>query len=426
MPEHLLAAQSLLGVILIPLFAWLICENRSELGSGGAIRVVATGLILQFALVVTLLLMPWTKSVFDVLGQAVLALQKATDAGAQLMFGYLAGGAAPFEATQPQNSFIVAFRVLPMILVLSALVRLLYHWGVLQRIVQGFAYLLQRSFGTGGPLSTAAAASIFLGLVEAPLLIRPYLKDMGRGALFAAMAVSMATVAGTVMALYASILSSVVPGAAGHLLAASLINVPGALMLARLAVPTGFTGGPDTANIALEDPAESSVDAVSKGTMEGIMLVAGVGAMLIVVVALVALANSVLALSEGVIGVTVTLQQLLGYLCMPLAFIIGVPWHEAQAAGALIGQKVVLNEFLAYLELVKTPAGELSERSRLLLTYALCGFANLGSLGILLGGLSAMAPERRSEIVAMAPKAVLVGFLTTLLSASIVGTTMWG
>jgi CNT family concentrative nucleoside transporter len=249
---------------------------------------------------------------------------------------------------------------------------------------------------------------------------------MGRGALFAAMAVSMATVAGTVMALYASILSSVVPGAAGHLLAASLINVPGALMLARLAVPTGFTGGPDTANIALDDPAESSVDAVSKGTMEGIMLVAGVGAMLIVVVALVALANSVLALSEGVIGVTVTLQQLLGYLCMPLAFIIGVPWHEAQAAGALIGQKVVLNEFLAYLELVKTPAGELSERSRLLLTYALCGSANLGSLGILLGGLSAMAPERRSEIVAMAPKAVLVGFLTTLLSASIVGTTMWG
>ena len=425
MPDNLLALQSLLGVVLIPLFAWLISENRRELGTSGTFRLIATGLALQFALVAALLLMPWTKSIFDGAGAAVLALQKATDAGAQLMFGYLAGGAAPFEAKQPGNAFIVAFRVLPMILVLSALVRLLYHWGILQRVVQGFAYLLQRSFGTGGPLSTAAAGSIFLGLVEAPLLIRPYLNDMGRGALFAAMAVSMATVAGTVMALYASILSSVVPGAAGHLLAASLINVPGALMLARLAVPTDFAGGPKTADLQLDDPSESSVDAVSKGTMEGIMLVAGVAAMLIVVVSLVALANSILAFSEDLIGFRVTLQELLGYLCMPLAFIIGIPWNEAATAGGLIGQKVVLNEFLAYLDLVRTPAGELSERSRLLLTYALCGFANLGSLGILLGGLAAMAPNRRSEIVELAPKSVLIGFLTTLLSASIVGTTIW-
>jgi len=426
MPENFLALQSFLGVLLIPLFVWLISENRSELGTGGAIRVIAAGLILQFLLVAILLLMPWTRTIFDVLGQAVLALQTAADSGAQLIFGYLAGGPAPFDLTQPQNNFIVAFRVLPMILVLSALVRLLYHWGILQRIVQGFAYVLQHTFGTGGPLSTAAAASIFLGLVEAPLLIRPYLKTMGRGALFAAMTVSMATVAGTVMALYASILSSVVPNAAGHLLAASLINVPGALMLARLAVPHEFTGGPRTASMQLEDPAQSSVDAISKGTTEGIMLVAGVAAMLIVVVSLVTLTNSILAVGGDVIGIAVTLQQLLGYLCMPLAFIIGVPWDEAATAGALIGQKVILNEFLAYLELVKTPAGELSERSRLLLTYALCGFANLGSLGILLGGLGAMAPERRQDIVAMAPKSVLIGFLTTLLTASIVGTTMWG
>ncbi len=425
MPDNLLAAQSLLGVILIPLFAWLISEDRAEIGGSGALRTIATGLLLQFLLVGLLLLMPWTKTLFDGLGLAVLALQRATDAGAQLVFGYLAGGPAPFEAKQPGNAFIVAFRVLPMILVLSALVRLLYHWGILQRVVQGFAYLLQRSFGTGGPLSTAAAASIFLGLVEAPLMIRPYLNEMGRGALFASMAVCMATVAGTVMALYASILSPVVPGAAGHLLAASLINVPGALMLARLAVPTDFTGGPRSADIQLDDPSQSSVDAISKGTMEGIMLVAGVAAMLIVVVSLVALTNSVLALGEDVVGAKVTLQDLLGYLCMPLAFIIGIPWHEAAVAGGLIGQKVVLNEFLAYLELVKTPAGELSERSRLLLTYALCGFANLGSLGILLGGMAAMAPARRSEIVEMAPKSVLIGFLTTLLSAAVVGTTTW-
>lgn len=423
--EFGLSSQSAIGVILIPLFVWAISEDRRELGGAGAVRVIATGLLLQFGLVALLLLMPWARTIFDVLGQGVLALQKATDAGAQLVFGYLAGGPAPYDMTQPENSFVIAFRVLPMILVLSALVRLLYHWGVLQRVVQGFAYLLQRSFGTGGPLSTAAAASVFLGLVEAPLLIRPYLRDMGRGALFAAMAVSMATVAGTVMALYASILSSVVPGAAGHLVAASLINVPGALMLARLAVPSEFTGGPMTTKIDFDDPSESSIDALTKGTSEGIMLVAGVAAMLIVVVSLVALTNSILALGEDWTGVKITLQEILGLICMPLAFMIGIPWSEAGTAGALIGQKVVLNEFLAYLELVKTPAGELSERSRLLLTYALCGFANLGSLGILIGGLAAMAPERRSEIVSMAPKSVLIGFLTTLLSASIVGTTTW-
>ena len=425
MAGQMLAAQSLLGVVLIPLFVWAISENKRDLGTLGALKVIAVGLALQFAFVAMLLLMPWTKSVFDVLGQAVLALQKATDAGAQLMFGYLAGGPTPFDASQPQNGFILAFRVFPMILVLSALVRLLYHWGVLQKVLQGFAFLLQRSFGTGGPLSTVSAASIFLGLIEAPLLIRPYIREMGRGALFAAMTVCMATVAGTVMALYASILSSVVPGAAGHLLAASLINIPGALMLARLAVPTDFTGGPASADMQLDDPSASSVDAIAKGTSEGIMLVAGVAAMLIVVVSLVALVNSILGFSQDLFGFTITLQQILGYVCMPLAFIIGVPWNEAATAGGLIGQKVILNEFLAYLDLVKTPAEELSDRSRLLLTYALCGFANLGSLGILLGGMAAMVPERRSDIVSLAPKSVLIGFLTTLLSASIVGTTMW-
>lgn len=421
----MLALQSVLGIVLIPLAACLISESPNELDWRQRGRVIATGLVLQFGLVAVLLAMPWTRYVFDALGAAVLALQSATDAGAQLVFGYLAGGPTPFEATKPQHTFVIAFRVLPMILVLSALVRVLYYWGVLQRVVQGFAWLLQRSFGTGGPLSTAAAGSVFLGLVEAPLLIRPYIKDMGRGALFAAMAVSMATVAGTVMALYASILAPVVPGAAGHIVSASLINVPGAMMLARLVVPSEFTGGPRSAHVTMDDPPHSSMEAVTQGTTEGIGLVAGVAAMLIVVVSLVALVNSILGVAGDVAGGPLTLQRILGVVCMPLAFMIGIPWSEAATAGGLIGQKVVLNEFLAYLDLVKTPAGALSERSRLLLTYALCGFANLGSLGILIGGLSAMAPERRSEISELAPRAMLVGFLATMLSASVVGTTLW-
>lgn len=420
-----LAAQSLLGVVLIPLLALALSENRAALAGGLAWRTIASGLGLQIALVTLLLVMPWTRALFDALGAGVLALQQATDSGAQLVFGYLAGGPAPFEPSKPQHGFIVAFRVLPMILVLSALVRLLYYWGVLQHVVAAFAFALQRTFSTGGPLATMAAGSVFLGLVEAPLLIRPYLKDMGRGALFAAMTCAMATVAGTVMALYASILAPVVPGAAGHLVAASLFNVPAALMLARLMVPDGFAGGPEATELSMGEPSRSSIDAITQGTTEGISLVAGVAAMLIVVVSLVALANAILGGLAAPFGLTLTLQILLGWLCAPFALLIGIPWSEALTAGGLIGQKVVLNEFLAYLELIKTPAADLSPRSRLLITYALCGFANLGSLGILIGGLSAMVPERRGEIVALAPRAVLAGFLATLLSASIVGVTIW-
>jgi len=420
----MLALQSLAGVVLIPLAVWLLSESRSTLGARRAGVIVATTLAVQLAIAFVVFWLPASRVVFEGLAAGVLALQTATEVGAQLLFGYLAGGEPPFEATKPHNAYLVAFRILPIILVLSAIVRVLYYWGILQRVVAGFAFLLQRLAGTGGPLATVSAASIFLGIVEAPVLIRPYIRDMGRGALFATMVVVMSTVAGTVMALYASILATSVPGAAGHLLAASLMNVPGALMLARLAVPEGFEGGPDRADIKLEDPPQSAMDAISQGAIEGLHLVATVAALLIVVVSLVALANMVLAGVGEPFGVSVTLQSMLGVVMMPLALLIGIPWAEAGTVGALLGQKLILNEFLAYLELAKVPEsgeGALSERSRLLVTYALCGFANLGSLGILIGGLTAMAPERRAEIVALAPRAVAIGFLVTLLSAAIIG-----
>jgi len=299
----------------------------------------------------------------------------------------------------------------------------------LQRVVAVFAFLLRHTVGTGGALGTVSASAIFMGLVEAPLMIRPYIKDMGRGALFATMVVVMATVAGTVMALYASILSTVVPGAAGHLLAASLMNIPGALMLSRLCVPDGFEASDeDPVGVVMEDAPKSSMDAIAQGTFEGLKLVATVGAMLIVIVSLVALVNMILAGITAPFGVRITLEQALGVLMAPVAFLIGIPWNEAFTAGELLGQKVVLNEFLAYLELAKTPLegeGALSERSRFILTYALCGFANLGSLGILVGGLGTMAPQRRAEIVELAPRSVFVGFLATLLSAAIIGCITW-
>lgn len=420
-----LALQSLLGVIVIPLFVFAISEDRASLKGGPAVRAIAVGLAFQFSIAIVLLRLPGSTAIFDLVSAGVAALQHATQEGMRLVFGYLSGGPAPFEVARPESQFILAIHALPLILLISALARLLYHWGVLQRVVGLFAKLLQKSFGIGGPLGTVAAAKIFIGMVEAPLLVRPYLKSMGRGALFAAMAVGMATVAGTVMALYASVLEPVLPGAAGHVLAASLMNAPAALILARLAVPAGFEGGPATVDIELDNPPRSSMDAVVQGTVDGLKLLATVAAMLVVMVALVALANSLLGALTRPLGATLTLQGILGWLCAPIAFLLGIPWSEAVAAGSLIGQKIVLNEFLAYLDLARLPSEAMSPRSRLIMTYALCGFANLGSLGIMVGGLTAMVPERRDDIVAMAPKSLLVGLLATLLSAAIVGTVVW-
>jgi len=425
MAESLLPVlQSLLGVALIPLFVWATGEGRT-LARTQVASTIAAGLALQFAIAILFLKVPQASVLFDAATGVIGALQRATNAGTSLVFGYLAGAPAPYDSTQPANGFILAFQALPLILLMSALSRLLYYWGILQRLVAKLARLLQRTFGIGGPLGMASAANVLVGMVEAPLLIRPYLKDMGRGALFATMAVGMATIAGTVMVVYASVLAPHVPGAAGHLLAASLMNVPAALMLSRLAIPEGFADGPPSAHLVLADAPRSAMDAVVQGTADGVRLLAAVAAMLVVMVALVALANEVLGAVTGFFGARLTLQQILGWICTPLALLLGIPWSEAGTAGALIGQKVVLNEFLAYLDLATRDANVLTPRSRLIITYALCGFANLGSLGIMIGGLVAMAPERRADIVALGARSLLVGALATLLSAAVVGAVSW-
>lgn len=421
----LLVAQSLLGVILIPLLIWQTGEGRRTLAPRDVAATMAAGLALLFAIAILFLKVPQASVLFDAATAAIGALQRATAAGTQLVFGYLAGAPPPFDATNPRNSFILAVQALPLILLLSALSRLLYHWGILQRLVALFAGLLRRTFGIGGPLGMAAAANVLVGMVEAPLLIRPYLNSMGRGALFATMAAGMATLAGTVLVLYAAILEPHVPGAAGHLIAASLMNAPAALMLSRLAVPEGFQGGPTDAHIALEHRPRSSMDAVVQGTADGVRLLAAVAAMLIVMVALVALANEILGAVTGFFGARLTFQQILGWLCFPLALLLGIPWAEAGTAGALIGQKVVLNELLAYLDFATNHADAFAPRSRVIITYALCGFANLGSLGIMIGGLVAMAPDRSADIVALGPRSLVVGFFATLLSAAVVGALSW-
>ncbi len=415
------ALQSLIGVFAIPLLAWAMCRGERRLAPKTALRMVAAGLSLQVALALLLLKVPQAQILFTAAADLVRILQAATDTGMQLVFGYLAGGTAPFDIKRPEATFMLAFRGLPLILLIGALTRLLYHWGVLQRIVQAFAMLFHKVLGIGGPLAISSAANIFVGMVEAPLLVRPYLAGMGRGALLATMAVGMATIAGTVMALYASILEPVLPGAAGHVLAASIMNAPAALVLSRLLHPDGFNEGSTELVEPPGDIPRSSMDAIVVGTTEGVRLLVAVAAMLIVATALVALADAALGTLTAPFGVALSIDRLLGWIAAPFAFAIGIPWAEATVAGALIAKKVVLNEFVAYLDMARLPPDALTPRSRLILTYALCGFANLGSLGIMVGGLTAMVPQRRADIVALGPWAVVVGLLATLLSGAVVG-----
>jgi CNT family concentrative nucleoside transporter len=409
------STQSLLGLILLTALAWLFSEDRRQ----ADLRLIATGLGLQLLLALLLLKLPLFKTLFLSLNHAILALQTATEAGTSFVFGYLGGADLPFSESTPGSSFILAFKALPLILVMSALSALLFYWRLLPLLVRGFSWLLQQSLNIGGALGLGAAANIFVGMVEAPLLVHPYLNQMTRSELFSLMTLGMATIAGTVMVLYAALLGPVLPDAMGHILTASVISAPAAIMVARLMVPE--TGESTAGQLVLPQQAESSMDAVTKGTIDGLRLLAHIIALLVVLVALVSLLNQTLSLLPKIAGSPLTLERLLGWLMAPIVWSMGIPWPEAPAAGALMGTKTVLNEFLAYLQMNQLPEGALSERSRLIMTYALCGFANFGSLGIMLGGMGAMAPERRNEIVALGMRSLLSGTLATCLTGAVVG-----
>jgi len=408
--------RGLLGIAALLLFAWAISENRWRV----PLRVVIAGVLLQFAVALLLLKFPPAAKAFLLLNDGVEALQKATDAGTGFVFGYLGGGPLPFAETKPGASFIFAFRALPLVLVISALATLLFYWGVLQWIVQLFAWVLRRAVGVGGPLGLGAVVHIFVGFIEAPLLIRPYLLRLSRGELFALMSTGMAGIAGTVMVIYATILGPVIPDALGHILVAAIISTPAALALAALMVP--FHPDPSAAaDLVIDDPPISAMDAVAKGTRDGIVFLLNIIAMLIVMITLVSLMNAALGMLPNLVGEPVTLQRLFAYALRPVMWLIGIPDSDIPAAAQLMGTKTVLNEFVAYIDLAKLPADQLGDHARLIMTYALCGFANFGSLGILIGGMGAMVPERRPEIVALGLRSILSGTMAGCMSGAIVG-----
>ncbi|HTV45766.1 MAG TPA: nucleoside transporter C-terminal domain-containing protein [Stellaceae bacterium] len=408
--------RGLLGIAVLLLFAWLISEDRFRV----PLRVVVAGVLLQFALAVLFIKFRPAATIFLLLNSGVEALQKASEAGTSFVFGYLGGGSPPFAETDPGKSFIFAFRALPLVLLISAIATLLFYWGILQRLVQLFAWVLQHTIGIGGALGLGAAVHIFVGHIEAPLLIRPYLLRLERGELFALMSCGMAGIAGTVMVLYASILGPIIPNALGNILIAAVISTPAALAVAALMVP--FRPDPrQEARLEIADPPASALDAIAKGTRDGIIFLAHIIAMLVVLVALVSLVNAALALLPSWYGAPVTLQRLFAYGFRPVMWLIGIPAKETATAAALMSTKTVLNEFIAYVDLAKLPDSALSPHSRLIMTYALCGFANFGSLGILIGGMGAMVPERRQEIVELGLRSILSGTIATCMSGAIVG-----
>lgn len=407
--------QALLGLVVFTGTAWLISENRK----GVKYTTALTGVGTQLCIAAILLYVPIFKKLFLLLNNVVLALESATKAGTSFVLGYVGGGTPPFLLQDPGANFILAFQALPLVLVIGALSALLFYWKILPYIVKGFSLILQKTMNIGGALGLGASTTIFLGMVEAPLVIKPYLRAMTRSELFSLMTVGMACIAGTVMILYATILKGVIFDPLGHILVASFIHVAAAITIARIMVPE--VGEETSGSFIPQRSATSSMDAVVKGTMDGLHLLLNIIAMLVVMVALVHLANLLIGLLPNVGGQPLTLQRILGFVMAPVVWLFGIPWAEAQTAGYLMGTKTVLNELLAFLEMAKLPADALEPRSRLIMTYALSSFANFGSLGILIGGLGSLAPERRDEVVSLGMKALIAGTLATCMTGAVIG-----
>lgn len=407
--------QSVAGLLVFSGVAWLISENRTKVN----IKLVITGIAIQLAIGFILLKVPVFRSFFISLNRIVLSLEESTKAGTSMVFGYLGGGALPFAEKYPGASFILAFQALPLILIISALSSLLFYWKILPVVVRAFSWALQKSMGVGGAEGLGVSANIFVGMVESPLFIRPYLRDMTRSEIFTIMTSGMATIAGTVMVLYASILSPTIPDIMGHILTASIISVPAAVTVSKIMIPE--TSRLTSGELTLPEPALSAMDAVTKGTVQGVQLLINIIAMLIVLVAMVHLVNLILGLLPDFGGSPVSLQRLLGWIMAPVVWLMGIPWNEAPAAGTLMGTKTILNEFLAYLDMSRLSPGTLSPKSMLIMTYAMCGFANPGSLGIMIGGMGTMAPEKRDEIVSLGFRSIVAGTMATCMTGAVVG-----
>lgn len=410
--------RGLLGVVAFIGLGWLLSEKKSAF----PVRPVLVGLTCQIGLAVLLTRVPAITAGFAAATHVVDAIQSASRAGSSFMFGYLGGGRAPFSVADPGAAFIFAFQALPAILLVGALSALLWHWRILIWVVRAAAWVFGKLFGVSGPVGVSTSACVFLGMVEAPLLVKPFLPRLSRGELFIIMVDGLSVIGGSMMIVLGSLISAKMPNAFSHLLIASLISTPMAIGMARLIIPTDDDPEKGQAHepIVLASPYRSSLEAMTFGTLDAVKMVLNIAGLLIVFVSVIALINMGLAALPQA-GQPVTLGFLLGKLLTPIVWLTGTPIGDLQAVGSLLGTKVAANEVVAFSDMMALPAGALQPKSLLILTYALGSFGNVGSVAILIGSLSSMAPDKVGEVVELGFKALAAAFLTTCLTATIMG-----
>ena len=406
--------QIIIGFIGLILIAVPFSDNYKIIN----FKFIAYGILAQIVLAVILLKIPFIINVFEVMGNGVVVLQEATIEGASFVFGY-----APSDSAGPYRSLLetFAFGVLPYIIVMACISAILWYWGILPFIVNLISKACQKLFNIGGPVGLGAAANIFVGQVEAPLLIRPYVSKLSNKELLILMTAGMATVAGSVMVALISILEASFSdeNLIQHFITASILSVPAAIMYANIMIPSNEIT--DFNENKVPKVYKSTMDAVTRGTSDGTSIAVSVVTILIAVIALVYIVNSFLGLISYQFGFDLSIEIILGYLFAPIAWLMGIPWSEAIIAGELLGIKTTLNEFVAYPGLAALENGELSEKSKLITFYSLCGFANLTSVGILISGITAMAPERKDDLINVSFKALIGATLASCMTGLIVG-----
>jgi len=406
--------QIIIGFIGLILIAVPFSDNFKIINY----RFVIYGILCQIVLAVILLKIPFVISFFEILGNGVVVLQEATVEGANFVFGY-----PPSEDAGPYRSLLetFAFGVLPYIIVMACISAILWYWGILPFIVNLISKACQKLFNIGGPVGLGAAANIFIGQVEAPLLIRPYVSKLSNKELLILMTAGMATVAGSVMVALISILETSFgdENLIQHFITASILSVPAAIMYANIMIPSNSIT--DFNENKVPKVYKSTMDAVTRGTSDGASIAVSVGTILIAVIALVYIVNVILGSISYQFGFELSIEIILGYLFAPIAWLMGIPWDEAIIAGELLGIKTTLNEFVAYPGLAAVDNGELSDKSKLITFYGLCGFANLSSVGILISGITAMAPERKDDLINVSFKALIGATLASCMTGLVVG-----
>ena len=420
--------RGVIGIALVLLIAWALSENRSArptwLWLGGA-------LLLQLAIALVVTRIPFVWTLVGYANSGVAAIEKATLVGSSYMFGYTGGAPIPFLLKPGESEpVIVAFQILPLIIVFSALAALLWHWGVLKAAVKGLSWAMRKTLGVSGVVGLGGGSSIFLGVVETPLVLKAWFARMSRSDLFSVMVIIMSTISGATLVLYATTLREVVPNAVGHMIVASLISLPAAIVIARLMVPP--TKEPDQDEVSEAEQSaepelayESTMDAIIRGTTDGVQLVLAVIGVIIVIFALVNIVDQILALLPLVEGDPLTLRRVFGWAFAPLMWAIGIPWDQAVSAGSFMGTKAILNEYVAFLDLAAIEPGTLDPRSLVIVTYALSGFANLASVGLIVSTIGALSPQKRSEVASLGMKSWMAGNMASLMTGAVIGIVTW-